>query len=318
MRAITRRRFQGLLAGFMAAPLLAAPARARPLASRKVALVPFDTAPFPYRGKLPDSDVDFLDVNEGGRLGHTSPRGGVYWEDETYSDNRVLLALPKGFDPGGRPGIVVYFHGNGAALERDVLQRQAVVAQIEASQLNVALVAPQFAVNALDSSAGRFWLPGAFSAFMQEAAVRLGSLAGDRHLGSSLRGAPLVLCAYSGGYNPAAFVLANGDEGKRMYGVVLLDALFGEVDKYASWIVRHSRTSFFVSGYSESSAEGNTSLEATLRTRSIATVDGLPRHLGPRVCSFVSAPPDTGHDDFVTKAWVDWPLEDILARAAAA
>ena len=55
--------------------------------------------------------------------------------------------------------------------QRDVVGRQAVVDQLEASGLNAVLVAPQFAVDALDSSAGHFWLPGAFAAFMDEAAA---------------------------------------------------------------------------------------------------------------------------------------------------
>lgn len=54
-------------------------------------LVPFATAPFPYDGAIPDKGVPFLDVRAGERRGHTSPRGGVYWEDATYADSRVLL-----------------------------------------------------------------------------------------------------------------------------------------------------------------------------------------------------------------------------------
>ena len=50
----------------------------------------------------------------------------IYWQDETYQDNRVLVHMPKGFDVR-KPGvIVVFFHGNGATLERDVRDRQLV------------------------------------------------------------------------------------------------------------------------------------------------------------------------------------------------
>ena len=110
--------------------------------------------------------MPFLDAADGERHGHTSLRGGIYWEDQTYSDRRVLLYIPKGFDPRRPALIVVFFHGNGATLARDVRDRQQVPRQVAESGLNAVLVAPQFAVDALDSSAGRFWEPGVFAQFL--------------------------------------------------------------------------------------------------------------------------------------------------------
>jgi len=150
-----------------------------PLPASKTALVPFEVTPFPYRGEVPDKNRPFLDVADGERHGHSTVRGGTYWEDQTYSDQRVLLHIPKGFDPRRPALMVVFFHGNEATLERDVRNRQAVPRQITESGLNVVLVAPQFAVNALDSSAGRFWEPGVFAQFLREAGDRLAQLYGD-------------------------------------------------------------------------------------------------------------------------------------------
>jgi hypothetical protein len=48
-----------------------------------------------------------------------------------------------------------------------------VPAQITAAGVNAVLVAPQFAVNAADSSAGKFWEPNGFQRFLDEAAVKL-------------------------------------------------------------------------------------------------------------------------------------------------
>ena len=68
-----------------------------------------------------------------------SPRGGLLWEDQTYNDRTVLLAAPETFDPS-RPGhIVVFFHGNNATLERDVIARQQIVRQLANSGLNAVL-----------------------------------------------------------------------------------------------------------------------------------------------------------------------------------
>ncbi len=70
-----------------------------------------------------------------------------------------------------KPGvIVVFFHGNGATLERDVRDRQLVPQQITDSGANAVLLAPQMAVDAADSSAGKFWQPGGFKRFMEESA----------------------------------------------------------------------------------------------------------------------------------------------------
>ena len=155
------------------------PASAAPSRAAKLKLVAFKTSPFPYEGQLPGRDKPFLDTEKDGRRGHTARGGTVYWEDTTYSDRRAPPFIPKGFDPA-RPGlIVVYFHGNQAALERDVWRRQQVPRQVAQSGLNAVLVAPQFAVDALDSSAGQFWEPRAFRRYLEEAAKHLARLDGD-------------------------------------------------------------------------------------------------------------------------------------------
>ncbi len=51
-------------------------------------------------------------------------RGHVYWENETYTDPRVLLHIPKGFDIRKPAVMVVFFHGHGAKIDRDVRDRQ--------------------------------------------------------------------------------------------------------------------------------------------------------------------------------------------------
>ena len=100
-----------------------------------VSLASFENSAFPYHGLIPNyqetgKSRPFLDVDENGRLGHSSPRGGIHWEDQTYSDHSVLLAAPQSFDPA-RPGvIIVFFHGNNATLSRDVIARQQIVRQL--------------------------------------------------------------------------------------------------------------------------------------------------------------------------------------------
>ena len=153
-----------------------------------------------------------MDVDENGRLGHSSPRGGIHWEDQTYSDRSVLLAAPQSFDPARGGVIIVFFHGNNATLSRDVIARQQIVRQLSDSGLNAVLVAPQLAVDAQDSSAGRFWSSGGFSSFLGEAQSKLGDLYPNAR--GAFRRMPIVIVAYSGGYLPAAYSLAvGGDSG---------------------------------------------------------------------------------------------------------
>ena len=204
----------------------------------KVEFAAFQNSAFPYRGLIPNYQETgrtrpFFDVDDNGRLGHSSPRGGLLWEDETYNDRTVLLAAPQNFDPG-RPGvIIVFFHGNMATLERDVVARQQIVRQLADSGLNGVLVAPQLALDAPNSSAGRFWSPGGFAAFLNEAEGKLGEFYPNAR--GAFRRMPVVIVAYSGGYLPAVYSLTVGGEGGRVRGVVLLDALYGEKDKFVRW-----------------------------------------------------------------------------------
>jgi len=291
-----------------------AAAPAGPLSKTRAELVRFASSPFPYEGSQPDDGTEFLDTTgPDGRVGHTSPRGGIYYEDETYSDQRVLVAMPQGFDLRHKAAIVVFFHGNGATLQRDVLARQRVLDQLIESGINAALVAPQFAVDALDSSAGRFWLPGAFGQFMGEASTALANLWGARSARSAFAGLPIILVAYSGGYNPAAYSLKLGGVGKRVRGVILLDALIAEDDKFAAWIAASRRGAFFFSAFTEASAGGNGLVMRRLAARDIDYSTSLPKSLSPGVVDFVSTP-GLDHDDYMTQAWVNDPMAWLLSR----
>ncbi len=282
-----------------------------------VAYAEFKTSAFPYRGIIPaDADTNerakpFLDVNADGRLAHTSPRGGVLWEDTTYNDRHVLLAAGPDFDPN-RPGvIVVYFHGNQSILSRDVVDRQQTVRQLAQSNLNAVMVAPQLAVDANDSSAGNFWRPGAFAQFLDEADEKLAELYGTSR--GAFRRMPVIVVAYSGGYMPAAYSLVEGGAGDRVRGVILLDALYGEADKFARWIEGSRGGAFFLSAYSSSTHDQNVALRARLQRDGVAVEDGLPDELRSGVVAFVDSG-DVDHNGFVNVAWTSDPLSAVLSR----
>jgi hypothetical protein len=288
-----------------------------PLKQARTKLVPFETAPFPYNGKERGTAQDFLNVSDGERKGHRSWRGGVYWANDTYGDNRVLLHIPKGYN-ANKPGVmIVFFHGHKATLERDVWKRQQVPDQISAAGINAVLVAPQFAVDAADSSPGKFANSGAFARFLDEAAKNLARLQNDPAAEKTYSRMPVVIVAYSGGYVPAAWAIHKGGVANRIQGVVLLDALYGELDKFVPWITKANR-GFFVSAFTGSTRRQNNTLENILAEKNIAysTIFDASkwRSQGNVGVTFLSTPASVNHRDYVTRSWTENPIKDVLTR----
>jgi len=280
-------------------------------------LVSMKSSAFPYFGTNPASEQPFLNVVKGDRRGHRSLSGRVYWQDQTYNDNRVLVHVPENFDVR-RPGvIVVFFHGNGATLERDVRDRQLLPQQITDSGVNAVLLAPQLAVDAADSSAGKFWQPDGFKRFMAESAEQLAKVSGDPGSAKAFAKMPIVIVGYSGGFLPTAFSLDVGGIGNRIRGVVLLDAVYGELDKFASWIA-NNRSGFFVSSYTHYTARHDQELMRMLRDKGIAIAEGMDQPLHPGSVVFVETGEGITHRDYVTQAWTKNPVKDVLVKMAAA
>ncbi|MCB1488375.1 MAG: alpha/beta hydrolase, partial [Bauldia sp.] len=268
-------------------------AGAAPLAEAKGAYVAFENAPFPYRGIIPHKDIPFIDTVENGRAGHTSPRAGkVYWEDETFSDQRSLIYMPAGFDIDRPAVIVVFFHGNQATLARDVVKRQRVPQQVAKSGLNAVLVVPQFAVDALDSSSGNFWTPGVFAKFLDEATGKIAAVYGDKSKAPVFAKLPVVIVAYSGGYNPAAFAVGVGGAENRIRGLVLLDAVYAEEDQFADWISANKDSAFLFSAFTKSAAANNAVLQQLLTERGTGFSRRLPSQFKPGTVVFFATDPD--------------------------
>ena len=172
---------------------------------------------------VPGSNRPFLDAGQPDARGHVNFRGRMFLESKTFGDDRVLLHIPQGFDPNRPAVMVVFFHGHGATLERDVRDRQRLPEQISAAGLNAVLVAPQFAFDAADFSAGKFWEPDGFKHFLDETAKKLAALYGDQRSAAAFANMPIVLVSYSGGFGPTLSVLARGGAQSRIRGLVLLD-----------------------------------------------------------------------------------------------
>lgn len=174
------------------------------------------------------------------------------------------------------------------------------------------LVAPQFAVDAADSNPGKFATQGAFARFLDEAAQQLARLDGNPAEAKTFAKMPIVLVAYSGGYVPCAWAIHSGAIGNRVQGVVLLDALYGSLDKFVPWITK-SKPGFFVSAFTQSTRRQNTTLEHILSEKNVAYSTDPGRNLRKGV-TFIATDPDVHHRDYVTQSWTKNPIEDVLAR----
>jgi len=62
-----------------------------------------------------------------------------------------------------------------------------------------------------------------------------------------------VVAAYSGGYNPAAFILHSGRADDRLRGIVLFDAALRRVRQVRGWLEKRP-PAFFVSTFGKASA----------------------------------------------------------------
>lgn len=271
----------------------------------------FKHAPFPLNNKQASS---FFNVIEPDRRGRDSQRSGLLWEDTVYSDNRVLMAIGPNFSARKHPVLVVYLHGNQAILERDVLERQQIPAQVAAANINAFLLAPQFAVDALDSSPGNFSQRNYFAAFIDEAASHASRWQNNKHLNDQLKHAPMIIVAYSGGYLAAANILNIGGVSDRVIGVILLDGLYGDEEIFAKWLSRYRSQSFFFSAYTEPAKPSNDLLQSMLKKRGLAFKTDMPSKLHPRAIHFVTLDKDVVHQDLLTRAWIDNPLTDLLKK----
>ena len=271
----------------------------------------FKHSPYPLTEKLANT---FFEVNDNGRRGHNSPRGGLLWEDTTYSDNHVLLAMPEDFKGHRHPTLIVFLHGNQSTLERDVWERQQVPAQVIAANINAFLVAPQFALDALDSNSGNFAEKRYFTKFVKETAAQASEWQDNKHLEYQLKHAPIIIVAYSGGYLAAANILEKGGVSSRVKGVILLDALYGQEAVFAKWLRFNHRKSFFFSAYTEPARASNELVQNMLRDKGIKFEMGMPELLLKNSITFLQLDETTVHKDLLTQAWSNEPLADLLRK----
>ncbi len=263
---------------------------------------------------MPGTGRPFLVPGEDGKRAHYSARGRAFGEN-TFNDQRTLMHIPKGFNPKkpGRDCRVLSRSWRGAEPRHSPAPAGA-GADFE-SYSNAVLLAPQFALDAADSSAGNFWQPGGFARYLKEAARNLAKLSGDPKSEQIFAKMPVVIVSYSGGYAPTASVLQNGGIGKRLRGIVMLDSLYAELGKFENWIM-NNRSAFFRQRLSRLSTRSqNRELRETLREKNIDVADSLSGKIKPGTVAFIAGNPEEEKPPRLRQpGWTAEPIADVLNR----
>src|SRR3974390_1829814 len=127
---------------------------------------------------------------------------------------------------------------------------------------------------------------------------------------------PIVIVGYSGGFLPTAWSLEVGGISDRVRGVVLLDAVYGQLDKFASWVENH-RSGFFVCSYTHYTAPHDRELMHMLREKGGGVSQTIDAPLRPGSVVFVETGEGITHRSYVTQAWTKNPIEQVLVKMAA-
>jgi beta-lactamase class A len=165
--------------------------------------------------------------------GYTRKNGTFYPFFPHYADSSIIVFVPKGFrELAGGSNMIVHFHGhmsdNLAVLENDSML-QAMTAQ----KVNALLVLVQGPYRSRDDFGGKMEDEGGFKRLVEDVLVTM------QREGIVKTTAVNRICVsgFSGGYRPAAFVLAKGGLSDKITNLFLFDALYANQEFFRDWLL---------------------------------------------------------------------------------
>ena len=174
-----------------------------------------------------------------------SVRAGGYTYDSVfyaakdhYKDNSVLLVVPKNFHAKKKVDLIFWFHGWRNNIDT-ANQFYEIKKQFLSSGKNAVLVLAETARNAPDSYGGKLEQSGMFSKLVMDVVhhLKIADLVNQKTKPGSI-----TLAGHSGAYRVIASILANGE--MPVGSVFLFDALYGQTDKFLSWIEQDKQHRF--------------------------------------------------------------------------
>jgi hypothetical protein len=161
-----------------------------------------------------------------------------------YSDNSVLIIVPKNWIASKKPDLVFWFHGWRNNIDSSLFHFR-LADQFAASKRNAILILAETAKNSPDSYGGKLEQPGNFSKLTTD----IFSVLEKRNLVPAGAGpGNVVLAGHSGAYRIMAMILKNG--GIPICEVQLFDALYAEEEIFDQWILS-SYTHRFINIYTD-------------------------------------------------------------------
>jgi hypothetical protein len=204
----------GALATFAETPTTRPIGRWLDESGAEVMLRPFAHAPYPHASRA------------NGFKGSKEAFG-----PEHYRDSTIGIVIPKSYKPGDRVDLVVHFHGHRNHVD-NVLTKFQMVDQLGKSQRNAILIVPQGPRDAADSGFGAMEDAGGFEAMVREV---IAFLHAEKKI-QTTRVGHITLTAHSGGYNAVSAICAKGGLDDHITDVLLFDASYGGLERYADWI----------------------------------------------------------------------------------
>jgi len=168
----------------------------------------------------------------------------LYTQAEHYNDSTVLIIAPKKLDAKKKVDLVFWFHGWRNNVDSAAVRYQ-LTRQFLASGLNAVLVLAETTKDAPDSYGGKLENTGVFKALVGDV---LNGLRSQHLVGKNCSPGHILLAGHSGAYRVMARIIQNGqvpvDE------TILFDALYGETEKFMSWI-KSDRAHRFIDIYTD-------------------------------------------------------------------
>jgi len=184
-------------------------------------------------------------------------------KNPAIDNGRANIVFSEEFDINKTFTIIYYFHGNSPSNP---------IANIK--NITKANKGDNFVVVAADlgdtpgAYEGNFAAKNVFNKFLNEMSERLAIAYGDKSKTQRFAEADKIFEAYSGGFKPLAAGIRMLDKNVKVKCIVLVDALYGQLDTYVKWI-KTNPNSYFVNLYIEngSTASGNYNLVRSFNGR---------------------------------------------------
>lgn len=161
-----------------------------------------------------------------------------YSSSDHYSDSTLLMIIPPGVKRDRHVDLVFWFHGWYNNVDT-ALRFYEIERQFLESKKNAVLVLAETAKNAPDSYGGKLEKKGVFKQLTVDI---IESLKKENIIGRNSFPGKITLAGHSGAYRVIAHMLVNGD--MPVSEVILFDALYGQTDKYLSWIQQEKKHRF--------------------------------------------------------------------------